>query len=124
MTPQTVAAPSGITPIMIKAVPSGCVPDTTWGNTTPAQRTDDALAGVRIPVSSEHHPNASVPSKLDEIHAARVAALPIRNEQGHYEEADPGTLRSAAEVHGFIRDRSAAWKEHMQRQHERRKHRK
>ena len=78
------------------------------------------LKEVSIPVSKGHHPNSSKPSKLDKIHAARVAALPIRNEKGHYEEADPTTLTSAAEVSNFIRDRTAAWKEHMQRQHERR----
>jgi phospholipase C len=83
-------------------------------------RNDDVLKGVSIPVSSAHHPNSSVPSKLDKIHAARVAALPIRNEKGHYEEADPEALTSAAEVSDFIRDRTAAWKDHVQRQQDRR----
>jgi phospholipase C len=82
-------------------------------------RTDDPLKGVKVPVSSVHHPNSSTPSKLDKIHAARVAALPIRNEKGHYEQATP-TLTSAAEVSDFIRDRTAAWKEHLRRQRERR----
>ena len=78
-------------------------------------RTDDPLNGVQVPVSSIHHPNSSTPSKIDKIHAARVAALPIRSEKGHYEQADPA-LSSAADVSNFIRDRTAAWKEHLRRQ--------
>ena len=78
-------------------------------------RTDDPLKDVKVPVSTAHHPNSSTPSKLDMIHAARVAALPIRSEKGHYEQATP-TLTSAAEVSNFIRDRTAAWKEHLRRQ--------
>ncbi|KXV03695.1 phosphoesterase [Caballeronia megalochromosomata] len=78
-------------------------------------RTDDPLSGVQVPVSSIHHPNSSTPSRIDKIHAARVAALPIRSEKGHYEQADP-TLNSAADVSNFIRDRTAAWKEHLRRQ--------
>jgi len=83
-------------------------------------RKDDPLKGVAVPVSSAHHPNSSTPSRLDKIHAARVAALPIRNEKGHYEEASPD-LSSTAELSNFIRDRTAAWKEHLRRQRDRRK---
>jgi phospholipase C len=82
-------------------------------------RHDDPLNGVAIPVSTGHHPNASSPSKIDRIQAARVAALPVRNEKGHYEEASP-VLTSTAELSDFIRDRTAAWKEHVQRQRQRR----
>ncbi|MGN8198566.1 alkaline phosphatase family protein [Salinisphaera sp. RV14] len=82
-------------------------------------RTDDPLKGVKVPVSSAHHPNSSIPSKLDKIHADRVAALPLRSEQGHYEQATP-PLTSAAQVSDFIRDRTAAWKEHLRRRRERR----
>ena len=81
-------------------------------------RQDDPLEGVAIPVSTGHHPNASSPSKIDRIQAARVAALPIRNEKGHYEEASP-VLTSANEFSDFIRDRSAAWKQHVERQRRR-----
>ncbi|HEX4197437.1 MAG TPA: alkaline phosphatase family protein [Caulobacteraceae bacterium] len=89
-----------------------------------AARADDPLEGVVPPVSNGHHPNASMPSKLDKIHAAKVAALPIRNEKGHYEEAaDPTpTLTSTADLTDFIRDRSAAWDQHVQRQRRRRGH--
>jgi phospholipase C len=82
-------------------------------------RQDDPLKGVQVPVSSGHHPYASSPSKLDMIHAARVAALPLRNEKGHYEEASP-ELTSSAEVGDFIRDRTAAWDRHLARQQQRR----
>jgi phospholipase C len=82
-------------------------------------RNDDPLDGVAIPLSAGHHPNASSPSRIDRIYAARVAALPVRNEKGHYEEASP-VLTSAAELSDFIRDRTAAWKQHVQRQQQRR----
>jgi phospholipase C len=82
-------------------------------------RADDPLKDVKAPVSTAHHPNSSTPSKLDMIHAARVAALPIRSEKGHYEQATP-SLTSAAEVSNFIRDRTASWKEHLRRQRARR----
>ena len=86
---------------------------------TPRDGNDDPLAGVSIPVSSSHHPNASQPSKIDKIQAARVAALPIRNEKGHYETASP-ILTSSSELSDFIRDRTAAWSQHIQRQRQRR----
>lgn len=81
-------------------------------------RADDPLKGVAVPVSTGSHPNSSVPSKIDRIHAARVAALPIRNEKGHYEEV-AANLASTSELSNFIRDRTAAWKEHVQRQRRR-----
>jgi phospholipase C len=77
-------------------------------------RQDDPLNGVMPPVSRGHHPNSSKPSKIDKIQAARVAALPIRNEKGYYEEASPD-LSSTATVSSFISDRMAAWKDHVQR---------
>jgi phospholipase C len=85
-------------------------------------RTDDPLDGVAIPVSSSHHPNSSTPSHLDQVQAAKIAALPLRTEKGHYEQDTPD-LTSAAAVSNYIRDRGAAWKEHKQRQEARRAHR-
>lgn len=86
-------------------------------------RTDDPLKGVQAPVASADHPNSAVPSTLDKIYAARVAQLPIRNEKGHYEEQiDPPAFASTADLSDFIRDRTAAWKEHLQRQRTRRQH--
>lgn len=82
-------------------------------------RGDDPLQGVTAPASAIHHPLSSTPSRIDRLQAARVAALPIRNDQGHFEEAAP-VLTSSADVGNFIRDRGAAWKEHLQRQRQRR----
>jgi phospholipase C len=82
-------------------------------------RSDDPIAGVVVPVSTGDHPNSSSPSKIDRIFAAKVAALPIRNEKGHYEETEPA-LTSAAQISDFIRDRTAAWKLHVQRLRQRR----
>jgi phospholipase C len=89
--------------------------------TLASPRTDDPLNGVLPPASSTAHPNSSKPTKLDRIHAASVAALPIRDEQGHYpEDAPVPAFASASELSDFIRDRTAAWKEHIQRQKRRR----
>jgi phospholipase C len=79
-------------------------------------RADDPLAGVLPPVSQGSHPNSSQPSRIDWIQAMKVAALPIRNEKGYYEEtASVPELASTAELADFIRDRSAAWNQHRQR---------
>jgi len=84
-------------------------------------RTDDPLTGVTAPVSNVRHPNAASMSHLDKLHALRVAALPIRNEKGHYEDRQgPPTFDSAAQLSDFIRDRTAAWSQHVQRQRRRR----
>ncbi|AIO65906.1 alkaline phosphatase family protein [Burkholderia oklahomensis] len=85
---------------------------------TPRAAADDPLSGVIVPVSTLLHPNAARPSRLDKIHAARVAALPLRNEKGYYEEAE-APLASTAELSNFIRDRGAAWSQHRQRQQQR-----
>ncbi|HEY1889527.1 MAG TPA: alkaline phosphatase family protein [Steroidobacteraceae bacterium] len=84
-------------------------------------RTDDPLKGVLPPVSSTAPPNPSKPTKLARIHAALVAALPIRNQHGHYPEDVPTpTFASASDLGDFVRDRTAAWKEHVQRRRQRR----
>ncbi|KVE26057.1 phosphoesterase [Burkholderia singularis] len=88
----------------------------------PRAADDDPLQGVSVPVASLHHPNASLPSKLDKLQAARIAALPLRNEKGHYEQADP-PLTSSAELSDFIRNRGAAWSQHRQRLQQRRQER-
>ena len=45
---------------------------------TPRASSDDPLKGVAAQVSSTSYPNASAPSRLDKLNAARVAALPLR----------------------------------------------
>jgi phospholipase C len=82
-------------------------------------RTDDPLSGVLPPVSSTSPPNASKPSKLDKIHAALVAALPVPNAHGHYpEDVSPPAFASASDLSDFVRDRTAAWKEHVRRRNQ------
>jgi phospholipase C len=53
-------------------------------------------------------PNAALPSKLQKGQASKVAALPVRNEQGTYDHEQP-QLATAADVSNYIRDRTAAW---------------
>jgi phospholipase C len=88
-------------------------------------RTDDPLSGVLPPVSTAPPPNPSKPTKLDRMHAALVAALPVRNAHGHYPEDVPApTFASASDLGDFVRDRTAAWKEQVRRrkqQHSRRR---
>ena len=82
-------------------------------------RTDNPLQGVTAPQAALDHPAAALSSKLDLVQARRVAALPLRNRQGHYREQVP-SLTTSADVGDFIRDRTAAWEQHKQRQAERR----
>jgi phospholipase C len=84
-------------------------------------RTDDPVAGVAAPASHVHHPSAASPSHLEMVHAMRVAALPIRNEKGFYDAlTEPPDFDSAAQLTDFVRDRTAAWSQHVQRQKRRR----
>ena len=84
-------------------------------------RTDDPLADVKPPLPAASHPNASVPTRLDKLRAARVAALPIRDEKGHYDESiDPPKFDSTSGLSAFVRDRMAAWTQHVDRQRRRR----
>jgi phospholipase C len=87
-------------------------------------RTDDPLSGVLPPVSAAPPPNPSRPTKLDRMHAALVAALPVRNAHGHYPEDVPApTFASAADLGDFVRDRTAAWKEQVRRRKQQRSRR-
>jgi phospholipase C len=84
-------------------------------------RTDDPLKGVSIPVSKVTHPQPSKPSKLEQIHAARLSHLPIRNTQGGYDHTPPD-LSSSAAIGDYISNRSAAWSQHVQRSRTRATH--
>ena len=77
------------------------------------------VAGVAAPVSTAPAPASAMPSKLDLVFAQRAADLPVRNEQGGYESAPP-VLTTSADVSGFIRDRTAAWKDQLLRRQARR----
>jgi phospholipase C len=84
-------------------------------------RSDDPLNGVKIPISVGVHPNSSQPSLIDRIHASKVAALPLRNEKGSYDQHVPPDLSSSAAISDYIQDRTAAWTQHLQRQRQRHK---
>jgi phospholipase C len=77
-------------------------------------RTDDPLAGV-APPAAVAAPVDTRPSAMERIHAERVAALPIKNEFGIYEEAFP-ILNTSADVTRFINNRMAAWDAQLERQ--------
>ncbi len=111
---KTVSERWGTTPLTARDAAAASLGDAI---TLDVARTDDPLDGIVPPVSTGSHPNSSTPSKIDKIHAAKIAALPLRNEKGHYEEASTApTGASTAEISDFIRDRSAAWSQHRQRQ--------
>jgi len=78
-------------------------------------RTDDPLNGVKIPISMGVHPNSSQPSVIDRIHASKVAALPLRNEKGSYDQHTPPDLSSSSAISDYIQMRTAAWTQHLER---------
>src|SRR5205823_718980 len=80
---KTISERWGTKPLTKRDAAAGSLGDVLTLHTA---RTDDALAGVTPPISNAFHPNSSIPSKIEMIHAARVAALPLRNQQGFYEE--------------------------------------
>ena len=83
-------------------------------------RTDDPLAGVEIPVSGTMHPDPSQPTVLQQIHAEKVSTLPLRNQQGSYDEHVLPDLPTSAAVGDYIQTRTAAWRQHLQRRQQRR----
>jgi phospholipase C len=98
-------------------------PDLGGALTLAAARTDDPLAGVLPPSSGVSHPNASVPSAIEMIHAQRVAELPLRNDQGSYDRHEAPDLTSSAQIGDYIQARTAAWTQHLARVRDRRTHR-
>jgi phospholipase C len=86
-------------------------------------RTDDPLQGVPVPLSGVAHPNASEPSVMDRIQAEKVSTLPLRNEQGSYDEHTLPNLPTSAAVGDYIQTRTAAWRQHLQRREHRRQKR-
>ena len=83
-------------------------------------RTDDPLSGVRVPVSHAFQPNLSTPSLIEKIHAWKVANLPLRNDQGMYDQHTPPDLSTSEAIGDYIQARTAAWKEHLHRLRQRR----
>jgi phospholipase C len=83
-------------------------------------RTDDPLKGIAIPASNAPHPAQSQPSVIEKLHAAKVAQLPLRNDQGSYDQHTPPDLSSSAAIGDYIQTRTAAWTQHLQRLRQRR----
>ncbi len=84
-------------------------------------RTDDPLAGIACPIPTAAHPNSSQPSLMERIHASKVAALPLRNDKGTYDQHVPPDLSSSAAIADYIQTRTAAWTQHLQRLQQRRR---
>jgi phospholipase C len=82
---------------------------------TPRPLSDDPLQGVDIPVSSQLHPDVSQPSVIQRLHAEKVATLPLRNQQGSYDEHSMPSLPTSAAAADYIQTRTAAWRQHLQR---------
>jgi hypothetical protein len=76
---------------------------------------DDLLKGVVISASVGHHPALSVPSRIDQLHAAQVYLLTtICIEKGRFEEASP-MLSTSAKVSDFLGNLSANGRQHAAR---------
>jgi phospholipase C len=85
-------------------------------------RKDDPIKGVKIPVSHSTHPNQSQPSVIEKLYARKVSLLQVRNDKGSYDQHTPPDLSSTDAINDYIQGRMAAWKEHLQRQRQRREH--
>ena len=94
-------------------------PDLGDALTLATPRTDDALAGIQIPVSGSFHPNMEIPSEIEKIHASKVANLPVRNEKGAYDRHTPPDLSTSAQISDYIQNRTAAWTQHLSRRKQR-----
>jgi phospholipase C len=90
-------------------------PDLGDALTLETPRDDDPLKGVTVPVSTATHPNLSVPSELEKIHAEKVSALAMPDIHGGFGRHTPPDLSSSAQISDYIQTRTAAWKEHLRR---------
>ncbi|WP_246794834.1 hypothetical protein [Burkholderia perseverans] len=77
-------------------------------------RQDDPLAGILPPQSQTSQPNRATPSSIERLHAWRVSKLPIPDENGRVDLVEP-QLDTSAEMGEYIRDRMAAWDQHLSR---------
>ncbi len=83
-------------------------------------RTDDPLQNVLPPVPNVSHPEQAEPSLIENIHAHKVSLLPLRNDQGSYDQHVPPDLTTSAKIGDYIQGRTAAWIRHLERKRERR----
>lgn len=70
-------------------------------------RTDDALAQVKVPVSTGGHPKPHQPSHLQAVHADLVARLPVARE--HELPMRRESLVTAQDYDDYIARRTEAW---------------
>jgi phospholipase C len=82
-------------------------------------RTDDPLQGVLPPLPDVAHPDQSEPSLIESIHAHKVSLLPVRNDQGSYDQHAPPDLSTSAQIGDYIQSRTAAWTQHLERKRKR-----
>ena len=85
-------------------------------------RTDDPLQGVLPPLPDVAHPAQAEPSLIESIHAHKASLLPVRNDQGSYDQHVPPDLSTSAQIGDYIQSRTAAWTQHLERKRQRRKH--
>ena len=69
-------------------------------------RSDDPLAGVVVPVTSQPNPSAQLPSHLLQVHAELVSRLPVPGDHGPMP-----ALRTSEDYTAYIRQRTAAWQQ-------------
>jgi phospholipase C len=113
---STIESRWGIKPLTAR---DKAAPDLGDALTLATPRTDDALAGIQIPVSGSFHPNMEIPSEIEKIHASKVANLPLRNEKGAYDRHTPPDLSTSAQISDYIQTRTAAWTQHLGRRKQR-----
>ncbi len=72
-------------------------------------RTDDPLAGVAVPQTTDVNPDEDRPSHLQMIHAQLVAQLPVPDASGRTHHVMP-ELTTNQEYKDYIQSRTEAWK--------------
>jgi phospholipase C len=84
-------------------------PDISAALTLTKPRTDDPLAGVKVPVATSKNPDADKPSHLQQVHAELVSQLPVPDAEGGTHHSMP-ELKTNADYSNYIRTRTAEWK--------------
>ncbi len=72
-------------------------------------RTDDPLAGVAVPQTTQVNPDEDRPSHLQQIHAQLVAQLPVPDASGRTHHVMP-PLKTNQDYKNYIQSRTEAWK--------------
>src|SRR5262249_51271831 len=71
-------------------------------------RTDDPLAGVKVPKSTGQAPNPNLPSHLQLVQAQAVANLSVVDSKGRTDHEMP-SLNTSKDYSKYINRRTAAW---------------